>query len=75
MGADTPAIMIANSDGTHVRALVPPTASGERLLATDAGANHGFDCSWMPGAVGTSAATAVLGLLVLALLALRPRRR
>ncbi|HEY2747863.1 MAG TPA: hypothetical protein VGL86_24745 [Polyangia bacterium] len=75
MVADTPAVMIANADGTHVHAFVPTPASGERVIATEIGANRGYDCSGVPGTAGATATTAFIGALALLLLALRPRRR
>jgi len=75
MGADTPAIFIANADGTHVRGYTPSVAAGETLFRSDVGSNRGFDCSWTPGAAGASAATIAFGIAALLLLALRPRRR
>ncbi len=75
MGADTPAILIANADGTHVRSFTPPAAAGETVLRSDIGANRGFDCSWVPGSAGAGAATASLGAAALLLLALVRRRR
>ena len=74
MGADTPAVMIANADGSHVHAFVPSTAAGERLVGADVGANRGFDCSWVPGMVGASASTALFAVATLLLLAFRRRR-
>lgn len=75
MGADTPAIMIANSDGTHVRALTSKPATGETVVGTDVGSNRGFDCSGAPGAVaGGGAGTAALAAVAW-LLSLRRRRR
>jgi len=75
MGADTPAIMIANVDGTHIRAFTPAGPAGETVLGTDVGANRGYDCSWIPGAASASAGMAIAGAAILLLLAFRPRRR
>jgi hypothetical protein len=76
MGADTPSIMFANADGTHVRAFVPGGAAGETVLRSDIGSNRGFDCSWAPGSVAAGGATASLAAAsMLLLLALRRRRR
>jgi hypothetical protein len=75
MGADTPALMIANADGTHIRSFTPTGAAGETIVGTAAGANRGYDCSWIPGAVSASAGMAFAGAALLLLLAFRPRRR
>ena len=76
MGADTPAIMFANADGTHVRSFTPGAATGETVMRSDIGANRGFDCSWAPGsAAAAGGATASLAAAMLLLLALRRRRR
>lgn len=75
MGADTPAILIANADGTHIRAFTPAGPAGETVLGTDVGANRGYDCSWTPGAVTAGATSGIGFAMVLVLLALRPRRR
>jgi hypothetical protein len=74
MGADTPAILFANADGTHVRTFTPGAATGETVLRSDIGANRGFDCSWIPGSAGSSAATPACVLAALLLLALVRRR-
>jgi hypothetical protein len=75
MGADTPAIMFANANGTHVREYVATGAAGELVLRSDIGANRGFDCSWAPGSVAASSATLSLAAVTLLLLGLRRRRR
>ena len=74
MGADMPAVMIANADGTHVHAFVPQAAAGEAILATAVGANRGFDCSWVPGGAGAGAPVAVFAAALLLIVALHRRR-
>jgi WD40-like Beta Propeller Repeat len=77
MGADTPTIMIANADGTHVRALNPPVGPGETLALAHVGVNRGFECSWTPGSAAVPATGVLLGLglLLLAYVTSRSRGR
>ena len=74
MGADTPAVMIANADGTHVHAFSPAVSAGAHLLGTDTGTNRGFDCAWIPGAAAAGPSTAFFGFALVIFAVIRRRR-